>query len=123
MITFSTSIPPSVNHAYANNGKGGRVLKGAAKEWIEDAGNIAKAAKREQGWIYSQGVKLVMELWAFWPNYRRRDIHNLHKLIADAFEGLLYEDDKWVLIRDMDFDVDRKNPRVEYVVKEWEPDA
>ena len=81
MITFATPIPPSVNHAYLNTKGGGWVLTTTAKLWINDAQCVAKVAKREQGWILSQGAKLVMELWAFWPDNRRRDVHNLHKLI------------------------------------------
>jgi crossover junction endodeoxyribonuclease RusA len=121
MIAFSTDIPPSVNHAYANNGKGGRVLTAEAKNWIQEAKDQAEYAAIAHKWkCKGDGAKVIMELRAFWPDKHRRDIHNLHKLIADAFEGVLYKDDKMLLIRDMDFSVERKNPRVEYVVREWE---
>ena len=38
---------------------------------------------------------------------------NTHKLLCDALEGVVYIDDKMVLARDMDFDIDRANPRLE----------
>lgn len=41
---------------------------------------------------------------------------NLHKLLPDAFENVLYENDRNVLIRDMDFSLDKKRPRIEVVV-------
>lgn len=122
-VTFTTSIPPSVNHAYTAKKHGGRVLTSAAKNWMEIAGYVAGDAMKTQGWRFNEKDKLVMELWAYWPDNRRRDIHNLHKLIADAFEGILYKDDKMLLIRDMDFKVDVKNPRIVIVVREKEPEG
>jgi crossover junction endodeoxyribonuclease RusA len=74
---------------------------------------IAKSAAREQSWVYSRGEKLVIELWAFWADGKKRDIHNLHKILCDCLEGILYENDSWVLVRDIDFCVDKRNPRVE----------
>ena len=53
---------------------------------------------------------------AFWPDGRRRDMNNTHKLLCDALEGAVYLDDKMVLVRDMDFSVDRKRPRLEVCV-------
>jgi crossover junction endodeoxyribonuclease RusA len=117
---FITDIPPSVNHAYANNRKGQRILTATAKVWVSTAGCIARAEARKQGWKCSQGVKLVMEIWVYWPDNKRRDTNNLFKLMCDAFEGVLYDDDRYVLPRAMDYSVDKKNPRVEYVVREWE---
>lgn len=113
-VSFAVSIPPSVNHAYENNGRGGRILTQAAKDWKEEAYYVALQAKNKAGWrIPGKAEKLILALWVFWPDKRKRDTHNLHKLIADAFEGVLYENDRQVLIRDMDFAVDRQRPRVE----------
>ena len=50
---------------------------------------------------------------AFWPDYRIRDMSNMHKLLPDVLQDILYDNDKWVLVRDMDFTVDKGNPRVE----------
>ena len=113
-VSLAVSIPPSVNHAYENNGRGGRILTQAAKDWKEEAYYVALQAKNKAGWrIPGKAEKLILALWVFWPDKQKRDTHNLHKLIADAFEGVLYENDRQVLIRDMDFMVDREHPRVE----------
>ena len=69
-----------------------------------------------QGWVFTQKEKIIMEVWTYWPDYRRRDTHNAHKLLADALESILYDDDRYVLMRDMDYNVDKKNPRVEIVL-------
>lgn len=97
--------------------KYGRILTKQARAWKEYAGYIALQQKKEQGWEYSQNEKLIMELCVFWGDNRRRDTHNLHKLIADSFEGILYDDDKYLLMRDMDFDIDKSNPRVEIIIR------
>ena len=60
--------------------------------------------------------KIVILLWAFWPDNRPHDMGNLHKLLPDALENILYENDRNVLIRDMDFSLDKKRPRIEVVV-------
>lgn len=50
----------------------------------------------------------------FFPDARRRDTHNTFKILFDAIErGGLYKDDKDILPRVMDFEIDRENPRVE----------
>lgn len=41
------------------------------------------------------------------------DTHNREKVLLDALEGVLYQDDRWVLVQEQDFTVDRENPRVE----------
>ena len=117
LVRFETDIPPSVNHAYITTRKGQRILTNAAKMWVLYAGIKAKTAAQKHGWAFSSSGKLVMEIWAYWPDNKKRDIHNLHKLIADAFEDILYKDDRNVLIRDMDFYIDRENPRVEICVR------
>ena len=92
-LNLILTIPPSVNHCYKNFN-----------------------AHRE-GWrVPEPEEKIVLEVVAFWPDGRRRDMNNTHKLLCDALEGAVYLDDKMVLVRDMDFSVDRKRPRLEVCV-------
>lgn len=80
-------------------------------------GDIANALAHREGWrIPEPEEKIVLEVVAFWPDGRRRDMNNTHKLLCDALEGAVYLDDKMVLVRDMDFFVDRKRPRLEVCV-------
>lgn len=118
-IKLELPIPPSVNNAYTINRYTRQIVpKETVKRWIESAAWIATDEKRKQRWCFSRNEKLILELTAFWKdNSRDRDIHNLHKPLADALEGVLYENDCMVLIRDMDFSVDSKNPRIEVVVR------
>ena len=119
MIKMVLDIPPSVNHCYVNiaGHRKGRKLTEAAKNWKLLAGYEANQAKRKQGWIYpDKDEKIVLLLWAFWPDRRPRDMNNCHKLLPDALENVLFENDKNVLVRDMDFSFDAKRPRLEIVV-------
>lgn len=119
MIKITLDIPPSVNHCYVNiaGQRKGRKLTEAAKNWKLLAGYEANQAKWKQGWIYpGKDEKIVLLLWAFWPDRRPRDMNNCHKLLPDALENVLFENDKNVLVRDMDFSFDAKRPRLEIVV-------
>lgn len=114
------TIPPSVNHCYKNfnvMGHRNRVLTPLARAWKEEAYYIANAlAHREHLALPAADKKIILEVVAFWPDARRRDMNNTHKLLCDALEGALYLDDKMVLVRDMDFSIDKKRPRLEVCV-------
>lgn len=101
------------------------MLSDEARNWKLQVGYIAKAEAREQNWeIPPKETKVVIEITAFWGDGRRHDMNNLHKLLCDALEGYFYIDDCKVLVRDMDFAIDRKAPRVEctlYPKDEVEP--
>ena len=115
MLKLVLPIVPSVNHCYRNVSIHRRIITPIGKAWQQEAQYIAKEAARQQGWKFSQKKKLVMEYWTYWPDYRTRDVHNQDKLLLDTLEKILYDNDKWVLPRAMDFTVDRKNPRIEIV--------
>lgn len=119
-LNLILTIPPSVNHCYKNftcMGRRNRVLTPLARAWKEEAYYIANALAHREGWCVPEPEeKIVLEVVAFWPDGRRRDMNNTHKLLCDALEGAVYLDDKMVLVRDMDFSVDRKRPRLEVCV-------
>ena len=119
-LNLILTIPPSVNHCYKNftcMGRRNRVLTPLARAWKEEAYYIANALAHREGWrVPEPEEKIVLEVVAFWPDGRRRDMNNTHKLLCDALEDAVYLDDKMVLVRDMDFSVDRKRPRLEVCV-------
>lgn len=115
-------LPPSSNHIYLRrakmyfkNGKKRRrvmdVLSDRAQAWMADARDKALEAVGE--WECPDKTKVVVEVNVFWPDKRRRDCHNLSKLLCDALEGAVCKDDQYMLLRYMDFDLDRKNPRLD----------
>ncbi len=105
--------PPTLNHVYRNVAVNRRITTRDGQRWVRDVQMLAQAAIRQQGWQKSTDEKLVAEVTIFWPTRRKRDVENVGKLLWDALEGVVYENDQWLLPRYMDFHVDKTNPRVE----------
>lgn len=127
-LRLTLPLPPSVNHCYRNvlrvyrdpagklHRQRRRVLTRDAQLWHNTAHRDATRAADRAGWeTQPNGVKVYHRLMFYWPDRRRRDTHNLHKLLFDALEGALYADDAWALVDGEDFDVDRADPRLEIV--------
>lgn len=89
-----------------------------AKYWMQDIGWRAKAAVRKQGWTYIDDArKIVMWLYVCWGDNIRRDMSNMHKILPDALQGIVYKDDRYLLVRDLDFNTSRSEPpRLEIVI-------
>lgn len=107
---------PSVNHMYNNayiKGRRMRVLNDDAKAWFEDTTYRAIQWRTSNKWPTANG-KVIVRLWFYFPDKRRRDTHNALKALLDALEDArIYEDDKLALPQIMDYQVDRQNPRIE----------
>jgi crossover junction endodeoxyribonuclease RusA len=111
-------LPPSVNHMYRNvtlpTGRRIRVVDTQGKQWEKDATILASQWVHKGPWKPPDpGVKVALKLWYWWPSKRRMDTHNRSKLLCDTLEGILYPDDRWVLVQEQNFEVDKGNPRVE----------
>lgn len=117
MLKLTIPVVPSVNSVYRNVKVNLRILTPKGQAYKEQVQYIAKNEARKQKWQFSQGEKLILELWAYWPDARQRDMSNMHKLLPDCLEKILYKNDCMVLVRDMDFEIDRKNPRVELILR------
>jgi len=116
-------VPPSVNHQYVRRPTGGLALTREAREYRQTAREYAAVAARQQRWtLVPVGEQVIVRLWYYWPDRRRRDAQN-NKLLFDALEGVIYEDDKDVLPQVMAAEVDRENPRVEIEVERVREDA
>ena len=113
ILTMTLKVPPSVNHCYINIGHGAKRLSKFAEQWVDDAKDIAIKQAKKQGWKMVEGEKVVVEIWTYFPDRRRRDTHNGSKVMLDALEGIITNDDRYILPRYMDVSVDKENPRVE----------
>ncbi|GAB6926027.1 hypothetical protein JCM10914A_56110 [Paenibacillus sp. JCM 10914] len=107
---------PSVNHMYQNAKVGRRmmkVLKPKARAWFDEAVLHTNVWRNKYRWS-TANEKVIVRLWYYFPDARRRDTHNTLKALLDALEdGCIYEDDKLALPQIMDYEIDRKNPRIE----------
>ena len=112
---FTASIPlaPSVNHMYRYV-HGRKFLTKTATEYFFKVSQIIEEEIGKQNFKKEgEAVWLILELEAYRADRRRSDLHNMHKIVADALEGLLYIDDRYVLIRDMYYGYDNENPRID----------
>jgi crossover junction endodeoxyribonuclease RusA len=113
MDEINLVIPPvpSVNHLYFNC-HGRRAMTTQGKAFKAEVGAIAMAEKVRQKWKCPVASKIVMELFIYWPDKRKRDADNIIKIIQDSFTGILWDDDRWVLPRIMNWELYTADPRV-----------
>ena len=103
----------SVNHLYTQL-KGRKFMTKKGIEYMRMVGEIAMRAVESQSYeLEEEGVWLVCELTYFFPDKRRRDAHNMHKIVMDALEHIAFKEDRWLLVRDMYVGLDKENPRIE----------
>lgn len=112
-MRLALSLPPSVNH-YLRHTRNGTYKTQDAKSWQASSGYLAR---RWWGQREPLAQKLVLRCWVYWPDNRRRDCDNLTKCLADALTGIVWADDCYVLPQYMDYQVDKKNPRIEVEVE------
>lgn len=103
----------SVNHLYMFK-RGKRFMTKKGLDYMASVMKLATQAVELQNYqIEEEGVWLICELKFFFPDRRRRDAHNMHKLVMDALEHIVFKDDRWVLVRDMYVGMDKNYPRIE----------
>lgn len=97
-------VYPSVNHIYTRMAKGRQKLIKPAENLKERWEAEAHFWKEAVGWEMTKNEKIIIETTAYFPQDNiRRDINNIFKLLLDAFNGIIYEDDEFALPRVMDF--------------------
>lgn len=110
-------IGPSVNHAYKFV-RGKRFMTAQAKEYIALVHRVVTEEKTVQCYKPEKdGVWLVCEITYYYPDRRQRDSHNLIKILMDSLEGVAFNNDRYVMIREQDVLYDKENPRLELVLK------
>lgn len=111
-VPLTLPLPRSVNSLVTWSPSGTLVKRRDAVQWSRDALLVARAWRKAQGWTPTVGEKVIMRIWTYWPDARYRDTHNLYKVLLDALQGVLYDNDYWVLVRQQDFTVDPDHPRL-----------
>ena len=81
---------------------------------------IAQASRPRGPWLLSKASRYRVDIDAYLPDARRRDIDNIAKTILDALNGVLYLDDSQVTTLFVDTHIDRAEPRVVVAVREVE---
>lgn len=111
---------PSVNSMYMNTKFGKRVRTKKAKAWFAEAEEIVRKAMKRQHWKTTHGEKVVVDVLTLFPDGRKRDVNNSSKALCDMLEHAeVYDNDRYALIRYIDYDIDREHPRVEIIVRKF----
>ena len=74
-----------------------------------------EAKKQYKGKVISTGVD--MEMILFFKDKRRRDVDNYNKIVLDALEGIVFQDDKQIQKLTVIKDYSKENPRIEVEIK------
>jgi len=89
------------------------VYRPKARKWYDDTVIQASVWRNKNKWSTATG-KVIVRLWFYFPDRRKRDTHNALKALLDALEdACIYQNDQYALPQVMDWDVDRENPRIE----------
>jgi Holliday junction resolvase RusA-like endonuclease len=80
----------------------------------------ALAARPRGPWLPTKASRYRVDVEAYLPDERRRDLDNIAKTILDALNGVLYLDDSQITTLLVATHVDRERPRVEVRVVELE---
>jgi len=90
------ALPPSVNR-YVRQGKGHTYLTKESKEFMKLASTLAREQARSLNWEIIPATNFF-PMWIFFEMKHRRfpDPNNLLKVLIDAMEGIIFENDKWV---------------------------
>ena len=91
----------SVNY-YKVTGRGGRPTNKTRPEvelWMDKLGTFIK---EREDYLVFRGRPLIVELTGYFQDGRHPDLHNLHKVIADALQSALGINDKYIRFRDLD---------------------
>lgn len=116
-------LAPSVNHCYITTRWGKRILSKDAKEWFRVVKDIIVKELQNQQWGYTQQTKLIAEIMTYYPNLITRDTHNQYKTLCDAFEDYIIDNDCYLLIRQADWEIDKENPRLEIIIRAFNPET
>jgi Holliday junction resolvase RusA-like endonuclease len=116
----STGIFPSANRIYINAGGGVRRLNTAAEDKLKEWHNLSRIWAQKNKWMPRQiGTKVIADMIFYLPDDSIRDTHNVKKLLLDSLEGIIHENDMWILDRTIDFKFDKNSPRIEIEFREY----
>jgi Holliday junction resolvase RusA-like endonuclease len=124
-LNLTLPLPTSINKLYINQmswnpksktriSTGKRILSKDGEKTKKQIINKAKDQLQGQNWSYDFTLDnyIYMDTIIYF-NRKGRDDNNIYKLLCDALEKVVYENDSRVLIRTQRILYDTNNPRVE----------
>lgn len=114
-ITLS-GCPLSTNHVWKH-----RVARGMLHSYMTKEGTAQK-----EGWKWEARAQwkkqpplaqpLAVHITLYFPDHRKRDWDNYHKLSCDALNGIVWKDDSLITFASVRKEIDRAKPRIEIEV-------
>lgn len=112
---LTIGIPISVNSMYYNQRSRGMTAK--AKRYMKETyAKVLDFVNEENYKSEKIGVWQYLDIVIYMPDKIMRDSHNCLKLLMDSIEGLLFENDYYIMPRIQSVELDRNNPRLELVL-------
>lgn len=116
-LKIKLPIPPSVNHMYIQKRDGGKMLTRHAQNYVRESRALINLAVEQQFWIKQESaVWMYVDIVVYMPDRRIRDSHNMLKLLLDTMQGLVFDNDYYILPRIQSVELDVTNPRVEVFI-------
>ena len=115
-LNFKLPLPPSKNERQTRTKSGHTVVTRAVRSYRDE---VWIRLMKFKGLLPAK-IKIVVE--CVWHKKNTlQDVSNFHDELCDAIFPALALNDRFALVRDMDFVVDPKNPHVE--VRMWAIEA
>ncbi len=111
---FTLPYPPSANR-YWKNWRGRMVISAEARQYKKTAWF---ELKRQGAVLFPPKTAISLTIWIFRPQ-RSGDLSNRIKVVEDAMQGAICEDDAQVQELHCYRGDDKENPRVEVEVEQW----
>lgn len=116
-LKFALSIPPSVNKLWDIKRNGKRVLNSHARRYLSDVRSYMMMLCEDTAWRMTERDEwLYMDLVFYFPDRIIRDSHNFIKVLVDALQGTVFENDYAVMPRIQAVEMDELVPRVEITI-------
>ncbi len=112
-MTITVPIAPSGNKMWRHTRNGIVYKTHECREYQHQVALMARIAVTHAGWKVKKDEKVMIEYTYYWPDRRKRDTGNQKKVINDALQGIVVDNDCNILEHDIDFCVDKHNPRIE----------
>lgn len=112
---MSTGWFPTVNHIYMQIGGGAsRRLKPIAEQKLIEWRGIAMDWAVDHAWYsLDKPTQVILGLEYYLPTDCTGDTHNTKKLLLDALEGVIHNNDFYMLDQTLSLSFDDENPRIE----------
>lgn len=105
----------STQHAYGLRVVGKFPIKYMTKDakYLKES-YVKQASEQYSGPILEEDIEMDVSL--YFPDRRRRDVDNYHKLSLDSLEEIVYKNDVQIVKMTIEKFIDKKNPRIEIII-------